>query len=483
MAIHSASPPGEVREREAPPVHVLVVDDEEPIRRALARLLTARGFRVDVAVDGPAALDFLEKHDPDVLLSDLQMPGMSGIDLLKRAKAIHPSLVVVIMTAFADVDAAVGALRSGAYHFLAKPLLSTDAVALTITSAAEHRHLLDHARALERRLVTEGKFGEIIGDAPKMRALYRLIDEVAPTSSTVLVLGESGTGKELVARAIHARSPRVARPFVAVNCGAIAPEMIESEMFGHVKGAFTGAHGSRAGLFASAQGGTLFLDEVGDLPLAAQVKLLRALQEREIKAVGSDEVRVVDVRVVAATNVDLAARVEAGAFRRDLYYRLAVFTLELPPLRERPDDAALLAAYFARKIAQRIGKKDRRLSPDAVAAIRAHPWPGNVRELENAMERACIVARGEEIHAADFPFTRAFAATEPTTASGAAPRDSDLFELPFAEAKRRVQERFENDYVRALTARSGGNTNEAARLAGVDRSNFRRIQRRLGRST
>jgi DNA-binding NtrC family response regulator len=285
-----------------------------------------------------------------------------------------------------------------------------------------------------------------------------------------------------VARALHARSPRAARPFVAVNCGAIAPEMIESEMFGHVRGAFTGAHGSRAGVFASAHGGTLFLDEVGDLPLAAQVKLLRALQEGEIKPVGSDEVHAVDVRVIAATNVDLAARVEAGTFRRDLYYRLAVFTLELPPLRERPDDVALLAAHFARKVAARIGKKERRLSPDAVAAIQAHAWPGNVRELENAMERACIVARGEEIGAADLPFTRAPAA-ESTPPSGARPPDAELFELPFAEAKRRVQERFENDYVRALTARAGGNTNEAARLAGVDRSNFRRIQRRLGRGS
>jgi two-component system response regulator HydG len=479
----SASLPPPPAEREAPPIHVLVVDDEEPLRRVVARMLTGRGYRVDTAPDGPAALEFLETHDPDVVLSDLQMPGMTGIELLARAKALHPTLPVVIMTAFADVAAAVEALRSGAYHFLTKPFHSTDAVALAISNAAEHRRLVDHARSLEQRLASEGRFGEIIGDAPKMQVLYRMIQEVAPTPTTVLVLGESGTGKELVARSIHERSPRAPRPFVAVNCGAIAPEMIESEMFGHVRGAFTGAHASRAGLFQSASGGTLLLDEVGDLPLGAQVKVLRALQEGEIRPVGSDETRIVDVRVIAATNVDLATRLEAGTFRRDLYYRLNVFPLELPPLRERPDDAALLAAYFLRKIAKRIGKKEKRLSPDALAAVRAHPWPGNVRELENAMERACILARTEEIRAIDFPFARALVPSDVPRASPApaAPRDSDLFDLPYAEAKRRSLERFEREYVRGVTERAGGNASEAARLAGLDRSNFRRIQRRVSR--
>jgi DNA-binding NtrC family response regulator len=479
MKATSTSLPPPVAERDASPIHVLVVDDEEPLRRLLVRTLTAQGCRVDTAADGPEALAFVRKDDPDVVLTDLQMPGMTGLELLGHLKALRPTLEVVIMTAFADVEGAVAALRAGAYHFLTKPFQSNEFVAVTITKAGEHRRLVDRTRSLEQRLASGDRFGEMVGGSPKMQALYRMIEQIAPTTSSVLILGESGTGKELVARALHDRSPRAARPFAAINCGAIAPEMVESEMFGHVRGAFTGAHAARAGIFESANGGTLFLDEVADLPLSAQVKLLRAIQEGEIKPVGSDVTRRVDVRVIAATNVDLASRVEAGTFRRDLYYRLNVFLLELPPLRERPDDAVLLAVYFARKIAERIGKRQRRLAPDALEAIRAYSWPGNVRELENAMERACILGRGDELHAADFPFATASAHALAAAPHPGGMQNADLLVLPYAEAKRRALERFEQEYVQALDARANGNASEAARLAGLDRSNFRRIQRRV----
>jgi DNA-binding NtrC family response regulator len=468
--------------RGSAPIQVLLVDDDEALRRALARVLTTNGLHVDVVANAAAALEFVSANDPDVVLSDFEMPGMNGMELLAQLKALRPTLEVVIMTAFADVDLAVEAMRAGAYNFLTKPFPSNDAVVLTVTKAAQHRQLADRARALEQRLASEDRFGELIGTSPKMREVYRLIEDVAPTASPVLILGESGTGKELVARALHDRSPRAAKPFIAVNCGAISAEVVESELFGHVRGAFTGAHAPRAGLFESANGGTLFLDEVGDLPLAAQVKLLRALQEGEVKRVGSDETRKVDARVVAATNIDLATRIEAGTFRRDLYYRLDVFTIALPPLRERGDDAVLLASTLIRKIAKRIGRKEKRLADDAIAAIRAYAWPGNVRELENAMERACILARGDVVHAADLPYRPPESSQAPgpvsSTPGPTSTKTDDLFELPYAEAKRRALERFDEDYVREVVLRSNGNASEAARRAGVDRSNFRRILRR-----
>jgi two-component system response regulator HydG len=465
--------------RDEPPVHVLVVDDDETLRRLVVRILSDRGYRVDSAADGPSALELVLTHDPDVALVDVRMPGMTGLELLPRLKALRPSLEVVVMTAFGDIGVAVDAVHAGAYQFVTKPFSANEAVALTIEKAAQHRRLADRARLLEKRLATADRFGEIIGNAPKMQAVFRMITDVAPTTSTVLVLGESGTGKELVARAIHDRSLRAAKPFVAVNCGAIPPEMAESELFGHVRGAFTGAHAPRAGLFESADGGTLFLDEIGDLPLAAQVKLLRALQSGEVKRVGSDETRTFDVRVLAATNVDLTARLDAGTFRRDLYYRLDVFAIPLPPLRERGDDVVLLARYFAHAIAQRIGKRERPLSRDAVEALVAHRWPGNVRELENAMERACIVARGDEIHAADFPFAPSRVGEEHAVARAPVAIDAAILDLPYVEARKRILEQFEDEYVRATLTRANGNSSEAARRAGLDRSNFRRVLKRM----
>ena len=457
-----------------------MVDDEPALRKSIARILGARGYEVATADDGQAGLEALERSQPDVLLTDLLMPRMSGLDLLQKAKQRWPDLEVVIMTAFADVDTAVSAVKAGAYDFLTKPFPSNDAVALSVAKAAEHHRLIARAQQLEERLIARERFGELIGNSRRMQDVYRLIEGVASATSTVLVLGESGTGKELVARAIHQSSPRQTKPFVTVNCAAIPKDLVESELFGHVRGAFTGAQAARAGLFDSADGGTIFLDEVGDLPLAAQVKLLRTLQEGEVKRVGSDETRIVDVRVVAATNVDLKAKIESGEFRRDLYYRLNVIAIHLPALREREEDVVLLANHFVRKLAVRMGRSAKTLGEGALAALRAHSWPGNVRELEHAVEHAFVLSRGEIIEASDLPIERApaaFSSEAPTAISP--PWNHEAYALPYAEAKKRILADFDLAYVREQIRRADGNVSEAARRSGLDRSNFRRILRRL----
>jgi DNA-binding NtrC family response regulator len=466
-------PTGEAEAR----ARVLVVDDEPAIRRSIARLLMARGFAVDTAEDGAAALDLLKTRGADVMLLDLMMPAMSGMDVLARVKQRHPEIEVIMMTAFGDVDTAVKAVRAGAYDFLTKPFTSPDTVYLTLEKATEHRRLLDRTRDLERRLEQHEKFGELVGTSPRMQEVYRRARGVAHTSSTVLILGESGTGKELVARAIHQNSPRGDKALRVVNCGAIPENLVETELFGSVKGAFTGAV-DKAGLFELADEGTLFLDEVGDLPPMAQVKLLRALAQGEIRRVGSQETRIVDVRVIAATNVDLKERIAAGKFREDLYYRLSVIPLFLPPLRQRKEDIPLLAYHFLQKYARRAGRDLRRISVEALRKLREHPWPGNVRELENAIEHAVVMARGDAIMPADLPSGQrdddGDAGSGPAIAGVGA-----LGELPYAEAKEKAIEVFDRAYVERLMERASGNVSEAARQAGMDRSNFRRLLKKI----
>jgi DNA-binding NtrC family response regulator len=493
----SAAPPPLSSESGA--VHVLVVDDEPALRRSVARVLETRGMKVGVADDGRQALEYMERTPPDVAIVDMMMPGLGGLELLARVRAAGMPVEIILMTAFADVDSAVAAMKAGAYHFLTKPFHSNDAVAHAVIKAAEHRRLADRARQLEQVLLSKERFGEIIGDSPKMLDVFRLIEGVAPTSSTVLILGESGTGKELVARAIHQMSPRSKKSFVAVNCGAIPKELVESELFGHVRGAFTGAQTSRAGLFETADGGTILLDEVGDLPLAAQVKLLRVLQEGEIKRVGADENRNVDVRVLAATNVDLMTRIQAAQFRRDLYYRLNVIAIELPPLRERGDDVLLLANHYLQKFARSMHREAKKLAPETVRALRDYDWPGNVRELEHAIEHAMVLSPKDVISPSDLPFVRPSGtfrdgATMPgigPNATGARNSEgghdgvdptramlADLAELPYAEAKRRLVALFDETYTGEVLRRTGGNMSESARRAGLDRSNFRRLLKR-----
>ncbi len=506
IALSAAPPPVDA---EGGAIHVLVVDDEPALRRSLARVLETRGMKVGIAEDGEQGLDYIRRSPPDVALVDIMMPGIGGLELLGRVKEEGLHVEVVLMTAFADVDSAVAAMKAGAYHFLTKPFHSNDAVAHAVQKAAEHRRLVDRTRKLEQVLLSKERFGEIIGDSPRMLEVYRLIEGVANTSSTVLILGESGTGKELVARAIHQQSPRAKKPFVAVNCGAIPKELVESELFGHVRGAFTGAQAARTGLFESADGGTILLDEVGDLPLAAQVKLLRVLQEGEIKRVGADETRTVDVRVLAATNLDLVSRIQSGEFRRDLYYRLNVIALELPSLRDRGDDVLLLASHYLQKFARSMQREPKRLGPDAIRVLREYDWPGNVRELEHAIEHAMVLAQRDVIAAADLPFNRPSMFRESTTLPGVAPpaRPSDamisgsaagsvapvtpgrapapsrspfgdLVQLQYPEAKRQLLALFDEQYTSDLLNRAGGNMSEAARLAGLDRSNFRRLIKR-----
>jgi DNA-binding NtrC family response regulator len=472
---------GQVKLEEAPP-RVLVVDDEPTLRRTLARLLNSRNMTVLTADDGAQAIDILGREKVDVVLVDLMMPKVGGLELLDHVRSSHAGVEVIMMTAFGDVETAVKAVRAGAYHFLTKPFRSNDEVVLTVTKAAERRRLVDRALLLERRLEQMEKFGELIGNSPAMQEVYRLAIGVAPTSSTVLILGESGTGKELTARAIHGHSPRVNNPFVAVNCSAIPVDLVESELFGHVRGAFTGATATRAGLFESADRGTLFLDEVGDLPPLAQVKLLRALQEGEVKRVGSNETRIVDVRVVAATNVDLRSRIAAGRFREDLYYRLNVVPISLPALRERREDIPLLAYHFLQKYAARSSSQVKKISPDAMRLLSLHHWQGNVRELENAIEHAVVFCRDDTLTPAELPFGRPSNGAPADTAqvAGEGPAAQGLSDLPYKEAKERSMEAFETAYFEGLLARTQGNVSEAARQAGLDRSNFRRAVKRAG---
>ncbi len=476
----SSAPPGAPKERAT---RVLLVDDEPNVRRSLARVLMSVGFEVLTAEDGQAALALLEAGTVDVMLVDMLMPRMGGMDLLNRVKAQHPEVEVIMMTAFANVDDAVAAVKNGAYDFLTKPFPSNDVVAMTISKAAERKQLLDRMDVLEQRLEQQENFGELIGNTAGMREVYRLALGVAPTSATVLVLGESGTGKELIARAIHQHSGR-AGPFLAVNCSAIPNDLVESELFGHVRGAFTGAVAARVGLFEAANKGTVFLDEVGDLPLQSQVKLLRVLQEGEIKRVGSNDTVSVDARVIAATNADLKSKIAAGKFREDLYYRLHVIVIHVPPLRRRRDDIPLLAYHFLRKYARRMSREVGRIGVEAMRLLREQKWPGNVRELEHAIEHAVVMAKGDTIVPGDLPSYKEDLAplSEDDEDSMPAP-DSEtvlsglgrLTDLPYSHAKKQALEMFERAYLEAVLRRTGGNVSEAARQAGLDRSNFRRV--------
>jgi DNA-binding NtrC family response regulator len=460
-----AVPPGSV------PIRVIVVDDDDASLRSVERILRAHGFEVETATNGADAIAAVSLEHADVMLLDLVMPGLSGLDVLKKVKALGCATEVVIMTAFGDVDVAVTAVKAGAHDFLTKPFQSPDALAHSVAKAGEHGRLVARAQRLEKELEVRERYGDIVGSSPLMGEVYRTVESVAHSSATVLLQGESGTGKELVARAIHSRGPRAGKPFVPVNCSAIPETLVEAELFGHVRGAFTGAIETRVGLFEAASGGTIMLDEIGDLPLHVQVKLLRTLQEGEIKRVGASESVHVDVRVIAATNLDLQQAMRDKRFREDLYYRLSVITIPLPPLRDRPDDIPLLAYHFLRKYAARAGRRVERISVEAMRALRSHSWPGNVRELENAIERSVVMSRGDVILPGDLPTS---------VSDTAAPSLSQnlLLDLPFADAKHLAIEQFESGYAFGTLKRAGGNVSEAARQAGMDRSNFRRILRK-----
>jgi two-component system, NtrC family, response regulator AtoC len=379
---------------------LLIVDDEVNARTALAELLRDEGYAVETAADGFKALPKLDEFDPELVLTDLKMPGLDGIELMRKARERDPERVVVVMTAYGAVDTAVAAMREGAADYMTKPI-NVDELTLVIDRALERKRLRAETGQLRARLSAKHRVSNIIGASPAMQPVFDAVLQVAPSRASVLITGESGTGKELIAAAIHEHSPRASGPFVKLHCAALAETLLESELFGHERGAFTGAMGRRDGRFQQADKGTLFLDEIGEISPATQVKLLRFLQEHEFERVGGNQTIKVDVRIVTATNRDLLQRVKDGLFREDLYYRLNVVAIEVPPLRSRPSDIPLLATHFLANYAKENGKTITGFTDVALARLVRYAWPGNVRELENAVERAVVVCRGDQIRPED----------------------------------------------------------------------------------
>src|SRR5580700_3467175 len=381
---------------------VLVVDDEENIRLVLRTLLKKHGFEVEVAEGGEAAIAMLDSFDPDVILTDVRMPRMGGMDLLATLRAKQHPATVIVMSAYGNVDLALEAMKAGAYDYVSKPF-KPDEVVLALRKAEERETLRRENRALREQIQKENQFESILAKSKEMQDIFRTITKIADFKTTVLVTGESGTGKELVARAIHSRSSRRDKPFIAINCGAIPENLLESELFGHKKGAFTDASSDRRGLFEEATGGTLFLDEIGELPLNLQVKLLRVLQEESIRRLGDTRDIKVDVRIIAATHRDLTAEVKAGRFREDLFYRINVLPIAIPPLRARREDISLLIDHFIARNNARLGTQTRGLTHEARKLLLEYAWPGNVRELENTIERAMVLSELEILDTADLP--------------------------------------------------------------------------------
>jgi DNA-binding NtrC family response regulator len=381
---------------------ILIVDDESNARAALSEILDEEGYATETAADGFKALGKLEEFGPDVILTDLKMPGLNGIAFMEKARAAAPSAVFVVMTAFGTISSAVDAMRKGAENYLLKPL-DPGALGAVVERAMEKAKLLQETQRLRDRLRERNAFSHIVSSDPKMNAVLELVAQVGPSRASVLITGESGTGKELIAEAIHLASPRAKAPFVRLHCAALSESLLESELFGHERGAFTGAVGRRDGRFKQADGGTLFLDEIAEVSPAVQVKLLRFLQEKTFERVGGNETLKVDVRIIAATNRDLGAEIKKGTFREDLFYRLNVVTIELPPLRERKGDIPGLASFFLRRYAAENGKHIETLSDDALETLREYAWPGNVRELENAVERAVVLCDGPVVQKNHLP--------------------------------------------------------------------------------
>jgi DNA-binding NtrC family response regulator len=437
---------------------ILVVDDEANARSALVELLREEGYSVEGAADGFKALGKLTELAPDLVLTDLKMPGMDGIDLLKKIHAHDQGIAVVVMTAFGAVETAVAAMRAGASDYLTKPVNVVE-MSLVVKREIGQRRLRAEAGMLRARLAERYGLRNMIGDSAPMQEVFKTVEQVAGARASVLITGESGTGKELIAAGIHEKSPRAKGPFVKLHCAALAESILESELFGHERGAFTGAATRRDGRFFQANGGTLFLDEVGEISPAVQVKLLRFLQEREFERVGGNETINVDVRIIAATNRNLPQRVQEGKFREDLFYRLNVINIEMPALRERPSDVPSLAGHFLRKYAAENGKAISGFSDDALARLGGYWWPGNVRELENVIERAVVLCRGQEITGAELPPSL----VPPKAGSGLLIPGSTL------DAVER--------YVITKTLEStGGSTSRAAEILGIS---VRKVQYKL----
>ncbi|BBA69317.1 sigma-54-dependent transcriptional regulator [Geobacter sulfurreducens] len=442
---------------------ILICDDEEGIRRYLQKMFQAKEFEVETFADGSSLLARIEAGtdgDADILLQDVRMPDMDGIEVLKRVKKLRPSLPVVVMTAFGTIDSAVDAIKLGAYDYVTKPF-PREKILGVIDNALELDLLMKENKALKEELARPDASDNIIFTSAKFREVYELTLQVAGSDANILILGESGTGKELIAGAVHYNSPRRGRRFLSINCAALSDTLLESQLFGHVRGAFTGAITTQKGLLEEADGGTLFLDEIGDVSAAVQAKLLRVIQERDFIPVGATKAKNVDIRFVAATNKDLAKEVREGRFREDLYYRLNVITINLPPLRERTEDIIPLAEHFLQKYSRRVRKELKGISPEAAQVLQGYHWPGNVRELENVVERAAILARGEFVTPDVLPMYRQAAGAP---AFAAPPKEDRLISL----------EVIEKEHIERVLRQTGWHKSRSAEILGISRKTLDR---------
>jgi DNA-binding NtrC family response regulator len=449
-------------------ISILVVDDEELLAKSVIQILGSEGYPVTMEMRGRSALQTLKRNRADIILADLKLPDMDGLELLREIKQLHPDTLVIMITGFATVNSSVEAIQAGAYDYIPKPFTATQ-LRILIGRAAQQVQLARDNALLRDQLRRKSHPDDMVGRSESMRKVFTVIERVAPTEANVFVSGESGTGKELIARAIHSRSRRSEAPFVAINCAALPDQLLESELFGYEKGAFTGADGQRQGLLEGAKGGTFFLDEVTEMSLDLQAKLLRVIQERRIRRVGGGTEIPIDVRWVSATNRDPELAVRDGLLRQDLFFRLNVVPIRLPPLRARGEDIAVLAHEFLRRFGERYDREGLRLTPPVVQVLRDYGWPGNVRELQNVMERLVTLSGGEEITVDDLPEElQRRDSFEGGWSSAASDR-------PFHEAKADAIASFEKSYLRGLLERHGGNISRAAREAGIDRKTIHRM--------
>ncbi|MDP2620021.1 MAG: sigma-54 dependent transcriptional regulator [Hyphomicrobiales bacterium] len=453
---------------------ILVVDDEEIVIRSCLRILGDGEYQVEAVRDGREALRKIEENPHDVMILDIMMPNMDGLEVLRRVKEAHPNVEVIMVTGLSEIDTAVRAMKLGAFDYLSKPF-EPDELKLLVQRALERRQLLQENLNLRTEVSSKYRFENIIGSSPQMQAVYRLIAQCAPTNSTVLLTGESGTGKEVVARAIHYNSLRKDKPFVPVDCNSLSENLLESELFGHVKGAFTGAVTNKKGMFEVAGSGTLFLDEIGNFSLAIQAKMLRVLQEREYRAVGDTRTQTANFRLVTATNRDLKAMVAAGTFRDDLFYRINIFPIHVPALRERKDDIPPLAYHFLKVFSAELDKSITHISEGAMSVLVNHRWPGNVRELENTMHRAAILASGNIIRQAQLVNI-----IDPSQlqAELAVPRTGDELKRVKKAAREKSVEGIEKQFVLEALKRNGWNVTRSAEDTGMQRPNFQALMKK-----
>lgn len=454
--------------------NLLVVDDDDAILRVFERLSNDQGWTFSVAKSAEDALQELGKRVFEAAVVDIRLPGFTGLQLLEHCKKNNINTEIVIMTGVGSVESAVTAMKNGAYDYITKPFDDIERVSIIIGKAMDRYRLTQKLRKLERQRGDELSYEGILGKSRKMQEVFDIIENIAPSSSTVLIMGESGTGKELVARAIHMRSLRSDKPFIVINCAAIPVHLLESELFGHKRGSFTGAVSDKRGLFEEADGGSVFLDEIGEMPPAIQVKLLRVLQEGEIRPVGDVDSRYVDVRLIAATNRNLPVLVKEGSFREDLFYRINVIGITLPPLRDRSDDIPLLAYHFLQLYSSRMKKKINGISVDALQALQNYSWVGNVRELENVIERAVVLANSDSITSKNLPakvLSESFYLVDESSGM-------DISNYSYREAKDRALSSFNRAYLSSLLKESKGNISFASERAGMDRSNFKKLIKR-----